>query len=103
MHLTALEEAEAIPGKHSDTNTNQNTAVAFDFDQPPQPLHSCYLLCHNRTDTCFRWGMAVANGRYKILTVSLLKRLRNGRFRSETVIAPGSRSTCFLQGRLWFL
>ena len=39
--------------------------------------------------------MAVAYNRYKFLTVSLPKRLRNGRFTSETAALkppPGSRS-----------
>ena len=30
--------------------------------------------------SCVRWGMAVAHSRYKFVTVSLLKRFRNGRF-----------------------
>jgi hypothetical protein len=33
-----------------------------------------------------RWGMAVLYGRYKFVTVSLPKRLRNGRFTSETAV-----------------
>jgi hypothetical protein len=36
--------------------------------------------------TCVRWGMAVAYGRYKFVTVSIPKRLRNGRFNSETAV-----------------
>jgi hypothetical protein len=35
-------------------------------------------------ETCVRWGMAVTYERYKFVTVSLPKRLRNGRFTSET-------------------
>jgi hypothetical protein len=41
---------------------------------------------HVRTDACFRWGMAVAHNRYKFVTVSLPKRLRNGRFTSQTAV-----------------
>ena len=48
--------------------------------QQPRPLHNRYT----RTDTCVRWGMAVACGRYKFVTVSLTKQFRNGRFTSET-------------------
>ena len=45
------------------------------------------VITHNRytrTDTFVRWGMAVACDRYKFVTVSLPKRLRDGRFTSET-------------------
>jgi hypothetical protein len=37
---------------------------------------------YTRTDTFFRWGMAVTYSRYKFVAVSLPKRLRNGRFTS---------------------
>jgi hypothetical protein len=67
---------EIIPGKHSDTRINKA------FDQRPWPLHDRY----NRTDTCFRWGMAVTYNRYKFVTVPLPKRFRNGRFTSETAV-----------------
>jgi hypothetical protein len=33
-----------------------------------------------------RWKMAVTYSRYKFLAVALLKRLRNGRFNSETAV-----------------
>jgi hypothetical protein len=36
--------------------------------------------------TLFRWGMAVTHSRYNFLTVPLPKRLRNGRFSSETAV-----------------
>jgi hypothetical protein len=39
---------------------------------------------HTRTDTCVRWGMAVTCNRHKFVTVSILIRLHNGRFTSET-------------------
>jgi len=45
-----------------------------------RPLHNRYT----RKDTCVRWGMAVTYNRYKFAAVSLLKRLCNGRFTSET-------------------
>jgi hypothetical protein len=45
-----------------------------------RPLHNRYT----RTDTCVRLGMAVTYDRYKFRTVSITKRLRNGRFASET-------------------
>ena len=57
---------------------HQNITVGF--DQRPRLLHNRYT----RTDTCFRWGMAVTYSRYKFVTVSLPKRFRNGRFTSET-------------------
>jgi hypothetical protein len=59
---------EIIPGKHSDTRIK------------PLPL------TYTRTDTFFCWGMAVAYNRYKFVTVSLPKRLCNGRFTSETAV-----------------
>jgi hypothetical protein len=37
---------------------------------------------YNRTDTLFRWGIAVTYNRYKFVTVSIPKRFRNGRFTS---------------------
>ena len=45
-------------------------------------LHNRYT----RTDTCTRLGMAVTyvGNRYKFVTVSIMKRLRNGRSTSET-------------------
>jgi hypothetical protein len=48
--------------------------------------HGRYMLHnrHTRTDTHVRWGMAVTCDRYKFLSVSLLKRFRNGHFASET-------------------
>jgi hypothetical protein len=66
-----------IPGNHSDTRIK------------PLPFsngHGRYTTAtpERRTETCVRWGMAAACGRYKILTVSLLKRLRDGCFASET-------------------
>jgi hypothetical protein len=59
---------------------HQNKTVGF--GQRPRPLHNRYT----RTDTSVRWGMAVTYNRYKykFVTVSLPKRLRNGRFASET-------------------
>jgi hypothetical protein len=50
-------------------------------------------------DVFFCWGMAVTGtyDRYKMLTVSLLKRLRNGRFTSET---EGARRMRLLPGHL---
>jgi hypothetical protein len=80
MHLTALEGAEITPGKHSDTRTK------------PLPLTNGYgrYMLHDRytrTDTFFRWGMAVTYyNRYKFVAVSLPRRLRNGRFNSETAV-----------------
>jgi hypothetical protein len=59
-----------------DTQT-KNKAVGI--GQMPRPLHGR----HARTETCFRWVMAVTHNRYKFVTVSLPKRPRNGRFRSE--------------------
>ena len=37
-------------------------------------------------DACVGWGMAAAYNRYKFVTVSPPKRLRNGRYTSETVV-----------------
>ena len=70
--------AEIIPVKDSHAHPNKTVG----FSQRPRPLHNGYT----RTDTCFRWGMAVTvtYSRYKLVTVSLLKRFRNGRFNSET-------------------
>ena len=63
---------------------NQNKTVGF--GQRPRPLHNRYT----RTDTCVRWAMAVTYNRYKFVTVLLLKRLRNGRFASETAVRSRS-------------
>jgi hypothetical protein len=59
---------------------HQNKTVGF--GQRPRPLHNRYT----RTDNFVRWGMAVTYSRYKIVTVSLPKRFRNGRFTSETAV-----------------
>ena len=53
IYLTALEEAEIIPGEHSDTRIK------------PMPLtngHGRYMAV-TRTDTCVRWEMPVKNSR----------------------------------------
>jgi hypothetical protein len=49
--------------------------------------YRCITVTPEQTTDTARWEMAVAvtHNRYKFLTVSLLKRLRNGRFTSETV------------------
>jgi hypothetical protein len=39
-----------------------------------------------RAENFARWGMAVSYRSYKFLTVSLLKRLCNGHFASETAV-----------------
>ena len=36
--------------------------------------------------SCVRLGVAVTCSRYKFVTVALLKRLRNGRFNSQTAV-----------------
>jgi hypothetical protein len=47
--------------------------------------HGRYMTVrYTRTGTFVRWGMTVKDNRYKILTVSILKRVRNSRFTSET-------------------
>ena len=66
-----------IPGKNPDTRIK------------PLPLtngHGRYITVtrYTRTDSCVRWGMAVIYSRYKFIAVPLPKRLRNGRFTSET-------------------
>jgi hypothetical protein len=58
-----------------------NKAVAF--DQQPRPSHDHR---YTRTGTCSRWEIAVAHNRTKFVTVSRLKRLRDGRFTSETAV-----------------
>ena len=72
---------EIIPVKHSHTRI--------------KPLALALANGHGRYMTvtperalvsCVRWGMAVACGRYKFVTVSLPKRFRNGRFISETAV-----------------
>jgi hypothetical protein len=75
MHLTALEEADIIPGKHSDTRIK------------PLPLtngHGRYMADdrYTRTDTCFRWEISVKYIAVKFFSVSLPKRPCNGRFTS---------------------
>jgi hypothetical protein len=37
---------------------------------------------HIQTETCVHLGMAITYNRYKFVTVSIPKRLRDGRFRS---------------------
>jgi hypothetical protein len=54
--------------------------MAVGFGQRPRPLHNRYT----RTGGFVIWGIAVAYHRYKFVTVSLPKQLRNGRFTSET-------------------
>ena len=65
-------QAEATPVKDSHTRIKP----CLTNGQRPRPSHSRCA----RPDTCVRWGMAVACGRCEFLTVSLPKRLRNGRF-----------------------
>ena len=53
--------------------------------------HGRYIITYTvtrytRTDTCFRWRMAVSYNRYKFLTVSIPKRLHNGRFTFEIAV-----------------
>jgi hypothetical protein len=71
------------PGKHSDTDTRI------------KPLHltndhGCYITAvrYTQTETFVRWGLAVTYNRirYQFVTVLLLKRLRDGRFTSETTV-----------------
>ena len=52
MYLTALEEAEIIPGKDSDTRIKP---LALTNDHGRYMLHDRYI----RTGTCVRWGMSV--------------------------------------------
>jgi hypothetical protein len=73
------EGAEVKPCKHSYTRIKP---LPLTFGQQPRPLHNRYT----RTDTFFRWRMAVTYSRHKFVTVSLLKRLHNGRFTSETAV-----------------
>jgi hypothetical protein len=43
---------------------------------------------YTRTGAFFRWEMAVKYSRYKFISVvSILKRLRGGRFASETAVS----------------
>ena len=70
MHLTTLEEAAIIPGKHS------GTRIFI------KPLTLANGHGHYTTVTPERTPVSVGNGRY----VLLLKRLRNGRFTSETAV-----------------
>jgi hypothetical protein len=70
MTFTALEEAEIIPGKHSDTMALTNG-------------HGRYMT-DTRTDTCVRWGMSVKYIAVKCLSVSLLKPPFGG-LRSEAI------------------
>jgi hypothetical protein len=48
--------------------------------------HGRYIAVTPRTGIIFRWVMTVTYSRYKFVTVSLLKRLRNGRLASETAV-----------------
>jgi hypothetical protein len=68
MTYSALEGAEIIPGKDSDTRI--------------KPLHGRYT----RTDTYVRWGISVKYIAVKFLAVSLSKPPCNGRFTSETAV-----------------
>ena len=76
LYLTALEEAEIIPSKHSDTRIKP---FPLANGQWPRPLHGRYT----RTDTCFCWllgnGSYNTNNRNKFVTILVLKRLGNGR------------------------
>jgi hypothetical protein len=77
VHLTALEGAEIIPGKDSDTRIKP---LALTNGHGRYMLHGRYT----RTDTCVRWEMPVTYIAVKLLSVSLPKRPCNGRFRTET-------------------
>jgi hypothetical protein len=69
LHLTTLEEAEIIPGKHSDTRIKPLTLTNG---------HGRYMtVTPERTLTYVRWGMPV-----KYIAVKF------GGFRSETAIDP---------------
>jgi hypothetical protein len=74
-------QTEIIPVKDSHTRTKPLALVSG----YGRHIHNRYT----RTGTFFRWGMAVTvtgtYGRNKFVAVSLPKRLRNGRFRSEMV------------------
>ena len=86
LYLSYIYRTEIKPGKRSDTDTRIK----------PSPLangHGRYktVTCYTRTGTCFRWVMAVTYSRNKYvvtvsLSISLLKRLRNGCFTSETAV-----------------
>jgi hypothetical protein len=71
-----------MPDKRSDT-----IIEAISFGQRPGLLHNRYT----QTETCVRWGMTVTvqtyrRYSYRLVTVSLLKRLRNGRSNFETAL-----------------
>jgi hypothetical protein len=87
-----------MPDKYSDARIKKK---AVGFGQQPRLLHNRYT----RTGTCFRWAMAVAHGRYKCVTVSLLKRLRlrSGRFNYKTAVRHDSfRSETAIWIQKWF-
>jgi hypothetical protein len=63
MHLTALEEAEIIPGKHSDTRIKPLTLTND---------HGRHITV-TRTDTCVCWRISVKYIAVNFLAVSLLK------------------------------
>jgi hypothetical protein len=75
----ALEEAEVIPGKHSDTRIRP---LALTNGHGRYMLHYRYT----RTETCVRWRMPVKYIAVKVFAVSLLKPPCNGRFTSETAV-----------------
>jgi hypothetical protein len=75
-------------------NPLKNKTVGF--GQRPRPLHNFYTR---------PLGMAIMyHSRYKFLTFSLPKRLRNGRFASESAVRPcaGFRSETATWTQKWF-
>jgi hypothetical protein len=79
MHLTALEEAEIILGKDSNTRIKPLALTNG---------HGRYMtVTPERTlPSVFRCGMSVIYIAVKFLAVSLPKRPCNGRFTSETAV-----------------
>ena len=79
MTYSALEEAEIIPGKDSDTRIKP---LALTND------HGRYMtVTPERTlASVGEWPLHIAYSRYKFLAASLPKRFRNGRFTSETAV-----------------
>jgi hypothetical protein len=85
MYLTALEEAEIIPGKHSDTRIKPLPSTN---GQRPRPLHDRYT----RTDTCVRWGMF---GGFRIETAIWIQKW----FKNPLGLLEGSRYNSFSRRR----
>jgi hypothetical protein len=81
--------APVVPTTSAQLISSLDTTSIYYINNHPLIYGPLVYPLHNqqtRTDTYFCWGMAVTYGRYKSITISLPKRLSNGRFTSEAAV-----------------